>query len=154
LEQQLEQYRRELTGSALQDLGSPSKRRGRREETDVAAWRGYERFEGRSALRSGLDRCDQRVLRHDLRARQTCTPDGPGGAPAPEAANLHPLPEVTWLEPIPSTMLSLRGRSAEATMARETVILDSSRPSLQHRRPGSERFLILARASMAAKEVD
>jgi RNA polymerase sigma-70 factor (ECF subfamily) len=56
LEQQLERYRRDLTGYCYRMLGSPFEAEDAVQETMLRAWRGYERFEGRSGLRSWLYR--------------------------------------------------------------------------------------------------
>src|SRR3954452_23014455 len=48
----LEQYRKELTGYCYRMLGSGFEADDAVQETMVRAWRGLDRFEGRSALRS------------------------------------------------------------------------------------------------------
>jgi RNA polymerase sigma-70 factor, ECF subfamily len=54
LEPQLERHRRELTSYCRRMLGSTSEAEDAVQETLVRAWRGLDRFEGRSALRSWL----------------------------------------------------------------------------------------------------
>ena len=49
---ELEQYRRELTGYCYRMLASPFEAEDAVQETMIRAWRAYDRFEGRSALRS------------------------------------------------------------------------------------------------------
>src|SRR2546421_12528620 len=56
LERQLEQHRGELIGYCYRMLGSPFEAEDAVQDTFLRAWRGYERFEGRAALRSWLDR--------------------------------------------------------------------------------------------------
>ena len=53
LERQFEQHRVELTAYCYRMLGS-TEAEDAVQETFIRAWRGYERFEGRSALRSWL----------------------------------------------------------------------------------------------------
>src|ERR671931_127923 len=51
LEGRLEQHRAELTGYCYRMLGSPFEAEDAVQETFIRAWRGFERFEGRAALR-------------------------------------------------------------------------------------------------------
>src|SRR5581483_6667324 len=54
VEQQLEQYRGQLTGYCYRMLGSPFEAEDAVQETMLRAWRGHSGFEGRAALRSWL----------------------------------------------------------------------------------------------------
>src|ERR671910_166479 len=84
LEQQLEQYRSELTGYCYRMLASPFEAEDAVQETFLRAWRGYDRFEGRAALRSWLYRIATNVCLDLIGARERrARALGPGAPRAP-----------------------------------------------------------------------
>src|SRR5207237_3338846 len=70
----LEQYRRELTGYCYRMLGSVFEADDAVQETMVRAWRGIDAFEGRSAVRSWLYRIATNVCLDMLRGRPRRAP--------------------------------------------------------------------------------
>jgi RNA polymerase sigma-70 factor (ECF subfamily) len=135
LEDRLEEHRAELTAYCYRMLGSPFDAEDAVQEALVRAWRSYDGFEGRAALRSWLYRIATNVCLDALdgRKRRARPMDlGPAGAPALE--NLRELPEVTWIEPMPDP--------AEATVERETIRL-AFVAALQHLPPRQRAVLIL-----------
>src|ERR1700694_232698 len=90
LEGQLEGYRSELTGYCYRMLGSPFEAEDAVQETLLRAWRGFERFEGRAALRSWIYRIATNVSLDMVAGRHR--PDRPmdlGPAQAPVVENAH-----------------------------------------------------------------
>jgi RNA polymerase sigma-70 factor (ECF subfamily) len=125
LERQLEAHRRELTGYCYRMLGSPFEADDAVQDTMLRAWRSFDRFEGRSALRSWLYRIATNVCFDMLAARsRRARPMDLGPAGEPVADNLHVLPEATWIEPMPDRLvLAEDGDPADLAMTRETVRL-------------------------------
>ena len=84
-------------------LGSAFEAEDAVQETMLRAWRGFERFEGRAALRSWLYRIATNVCLDMLsgRERRARPMDlGPAGD-GRRARSATPLAEATWIEPIP-----------------------------------------------------
>src|SRR5580658_5428058 len=67
---QLEEYRRELTGYCYRMLGSGSEADDAVQETMLRAWRAADGFEGRSSVRSWLYRIAANICVDMLRSRQ------------------------------------------------------------------------------------
>src|SRR3982074_2329551 len=98
LDRTLEQHRAELTGYCYRMLGSPFEAEDAVQDTFLRAWRGIDRFEGRSALRSWLYRIATNVCLDMLGGRpRRARPVDMGPASAPEESNLNTLPEATWM---------------------------------------------------------
>jgi RNA polymerase sigma-70 factor (ECF subfamily) len=124
-------------------LGSVFEAEDAVQETMLRAWRSYDRFEGRAALRSWLYRIATNVCFDALSARKRRAMPidlGPAGTVESE---LHELPEATWLEPIPDArVVSADGDPAQIAAARETIRL-AFVAALQHLPPRQRSVLIL-----------
>ena len=135
LETRLEQHRRELTAYCYRMLASSFEAEDAVQETFIRAWRGYERFEGRAALRSWLYRIATNVCLDMLNGRERrARPMDLGPAQEPIASNLNVLPEVTWIQPIPDPAVEVESR--------ETIRL-AFVAALQHLPPRQRASLIL-----------
>ena len=139
--EQLEAYRVELTAYCYRMLGSVDAEDAV-QETFIRAWRAYEGFEGRSALRSWVYRIATNVCFDmlDSRKRRARPMDlGPSGEPIVE--NLR-TPDQLWIEPMPDGLVVPEGDPAAVAEARETVKL-AFVAALQHLPPRQRAAVIL-----------
>src|SRR5918911_2645420 len=98
----IEAHRASLTGHCYRMLGSPFDAEDAVQETMIRAWRGLDRFEARSALRSWLYRIATNVCLDMLKAgKRRARPMDLGPAGEPLVENLNVPEEITWIEPIP-----------------------------------------------------
>jgi RNA polymerase sigma-70 factor (ECF subfamily) len=145
LDAALDGYRRELTGYCYRMLGAAFEADDAVQETFLRAWRSYDRFEGRSSLRSWLYRIATNVCFDALSARKRRErPMGLGGPQAPEAENLgQVLPEETWVEPVPDDrVLPREGDPAQVAVGRESIRL-AFVAALQYLPPKQRAVLLL-----------
>ena len=143
LESVLEGYRRELTGFCYRMLGSAFDAEDAVQETFVRAWRSFDRFEGRSSVRSWLYRIATNVSLDMLNGRERrARPMDLGPSREPVVENLNTLPEVTWIEPMPDGRVIPEGDPAEVAVAHETIRL-AFVAALQHLPPRQRAVLIL-----------
>ena len=143
LEQQLEEQRKALTGYCYRMLGSPFEAEDAVQETMLRAWRGFDAFEGRAALRSWLYRIATNVCLDMLKGRERrALPMDFGPSQEPIEANLNTRPEVTWIHPIPDSALAAEADPADVAVAHETIRL-AFVAALQHLPPRQRAVLIL-----------
>ncbi|MFG2683793.1 sigma-70 family RNA polymerase sigma factor [Streptomyces sp. NPDC048392] len=144
LDSALEKHRTELTGYCYRMLGSSFEAEDAVQDTLVRAWRSYDKFEGRSSLRSWLYRiatnvCLDMLTAGNKRARPMDLTDS---TPLAQAA-LSPRPDHTWLEPMPDARVLPRAADpAEAAVAKESVRL-AFMAALQQLPPKQRAVLIL-----------
>ncbi|MDX2559769.1 sigma-70 family RNA polymerase sigma factor [Streptomyces sp. TX20-6-3] len=141
---QLDKYRRELTGYCYRMLGSSFEAEDAVQDTMVRAWKAIDSFEGRSSLRSWLYRIATNVCLDALNAGNRRARPMDLTAPTPVAqAQLVKQPEITWLEPVPDgRVLPSVADPAETAVSRETVRL-AFVAALQHLPPKQRAVLIL-----------
>ncbi|WP_227980011.1 sigma-70 family RNA polymerase sigma factor [Nocardia spumae] len=136
-----QRYRTELFTYCYRMLGSPHDADDAVQETYLRAWRGYDNFQGRAALRTWLYRiatraCLQAIQRRARRAY-------PSGLGPPVTEPTGPLPprraEIAWVEPVSDSALD----PAEVAAARHTTRL-AFIAALQHL-PGRQRAVLILR---------
>jgi RNA polymerase sigma-70 factor (ECF subfamily) len=144
LEALLDGHRAELTAYAYRMLGSSFEAEDAVQETMIRAWRGLDRFEGRSALRSWLYRIATNVCLDMLKGRhRRARPMDLGPAGTAEVPLGDPLSEGAWIEPIPDgQVLPEDGDPAELAESRESIRL-AFVAALQHLPPRQRAVLIL-----------
>jgi RNA polymerase sigma-70 factor (ECF subfamily) len=144
LELQLEHHRVELTGYAYRMLGSAFEAEDAVQETLLRAWRSYDGFEGRAALRSWLYRIATNVCLDMLTGRERrARPMDLAPAKTADAPLDGGLSEGNWILPIPDgRVLPAGGDPAEAVESRESVRL-AFVAALQHLPPRQRAVLIL-----------
>jgi RNA polymerase sigma-70 factor (ECF subfamily) len=141
----LEQYRRELTGYCYRMLGSVFEADDAVQETMVRAWKNLGSFEGRSAVRSWVYRIATNVCLDMLRGRQRralAMDLGPAGRA--DAFHGATRDESAWVTPVPDArVMPEAGDPAELAEARESVRL-AFVTALQHL-PARQRAVLILR---------
>src|SRR5713226_1688762 len=114
LELRLEQHRVELTAYCYRMLGSAFEAEDAVQETLIRAWRSFDRFEGRAALRSWLYRIATNVCLDLLKGRERrIRPMDLGPAVEPIESNLNARSAKEWIEPIPENLIAPEKDPAE-----------------------------------------
>lgn len=105
------------------------------QETLLRAWKAYDRFEGKSSMRTWLHRIATNACLSALEGRQRRPlPTGLGGSSADPTAELVERREVPWLEPLPDPSVIVGSR--------ESVRL-AFVAALQHLSPRQRAVLLL-----------
>ncbi len=152
----VEPYRRELHAHGYRMLGSPDDAEEAIQDTLLRAWRGLERFEGRSSLRTWLYRIATNVCLTRIERRPPRTLPLEHGPPSdPYSSDRWGAVEAGWVEPLADA--ELRGVTVPAgpdvrVELRESIEL-AFLAALQHL-PGTQRAVLLLRdvLGFSAKE--
>jgi RNA polymerase sigma-70 factor, ECF subfamily len=137
-----EPYRRELLAHCYRMTGSLHDAEDLVQETFLRAWKAYDRFEGKSSVRTWLHRIATNTCLTALEGRaRRPLPTGLGAPSSDPAGELVERTEVPWLEPLPD--------SADAPADPLTIV--STRESvrlafvaaLQHLSPRQRAVLVL-----------
>ena len=141
----VEPFRGELIAHCYRMLGSVHDAEDLVQETYLRAWRSYDKFEGRSSVRTWMYKIATNVCLTALdgRARRPM-PTGLGQPASDPRGTLESRPEVTWLEPLPDRVV-WGGRQDEpeaTTLDRESVRL-AFVAALQHLTPPQRAAVVL-----------
>jgi RNA polymerase sigma-70 factor, ECF subfamily len=138
-----DRYRRELLAHCYRMLGSVHEAEDLVQETYLRAWRAYDRFEGRSSLRTWLYRIATSACLTALESRnRRPLPTGLGAPKSDPAGELAQNTEVPWLEPVPDALVGAGSDPATVVTSRESVRL-ALIAALQHLPPRQRAVLIL-----------
>jgi RNA polymerase sigma-70 factor (ECF subfamily) len=143
LERAFQDHRRDLTGYCYRMLGSGSEAEDAVQETLVRAWKAYDRFEGRSSLKSWLYRIATNVCLDMHRTPQRrARPMDLGPSSTVATAVLRPQPENTFVLPVADErVIDTDGDPAAVAEARETIRL-AFVAALQHL-PARQRAVLI-----------
>ena len=134
-----EPYRRELLAHCYRMTGSLHDAEDLVQETLLRAWKAYDRFEGKSSVRTWLHRIATNTCLTALENRKRRPlPTGLGAPSSDPTAELVEGSEVPWLEPFPEPA----GDPASIVGSRESVRL-AFVAALQHLPPRQRAVLVL-----------
>jgi RNA polymerase sigma-70 factor (ECF subfamily) len=137
-------FRRELLAHCYRMLGSVHDAEDLVQETYIRAWRAYDRFEGRSSMRTWLHRIATRVCLTALESRgRRPLPTGLGAPSSDPTGELVEQPEVPWLEPVPDAMVTSEVADPAAIVASRETLRLAFVAALQHLPPRQRAVLIL-----------
>jgi len=156
-ERLVEPYRRELHAHCYRMLGSLHDTEEAMQEAMLRIWKGLDRFEGRSALRSWLYRiATNTCLDLIARRKRRLLPAEYGPKADPQAPPGEPVAEGVWIEPYPDEMLEVEDgyASPDATYEEREAVELAFVAAMQHLPPRQRAVLILREVlGFSAKEV-
>jgi RNA polymerase sigma-70 factor (ECF subfamily) len=149
-----EQYRAELTAYCYRMLGSGFEADDAVQETLVRAWRSFDKFEGRSTLRSWLYRIASNVCFDMLKGRRRrALPMDLMDVGRADGPVVTPTTEDMWLGPIPDRrVLSTDDDPAVAAEVRESVRL--AFVAALHHLPARQRAVLILREVLKWKATE
>ncbi|BBX10608.1 RNA polymerase sigma factor [Mycolicibacterium aichiense] len=156
---QAEPYRRELLAHCYRMTGSLHDAEDLVQETFLRAWKSYDRFEGKSSVRTWLHRIATNTSLTALEGRQRRPlPTGLGAPSSNPTDDLVERAEVPWLEPLPDSLYDDPADPSVIVGSRESVRL-AFVAALQHLSPRQRAVLVLRdvlqwRAAEVADAID
>lgn len=157
-----EPFRRELLAHCYRLLGSVDDAEDLVQETYLRAWRAYDRFEGRSSVRTWLYQIATNAcltaLQHRSRRPLPSGLGGPGGAggaggPAGKGATAERQAEIAWLQPIPDALVTPESEDPAAVVVSRESLRLALIASFQYL-PPRQRAVLLLREVLALPAAD
>ena len=137
-------FRGELLAHCYRMLGSADEAEDLVQETYLRAWRSYDRFEGRSSVRTWLYRIATNVCLTAIGRRgRRPLPSGLGGPAQDAQTPLVAGPEVPWLQPFPTALLAGEREDPASVVASRAGIRLAFVAALQYLSARQRAILIL-----------
>lgn len=138
-----QRYRRELLAHCYRMTGSLHDSEDLVQETYLRAWKAYDKFEGKSSVRTWLHRIATNTCLTALEGRQRRPlPTGLGGPASEPTDELNVRTEVPWLEPLPDVSGEDPTDPSVIVGSRESVRL-AFVAALQHLSPRQRAVLVM-----------
>ena len=140
-----EPFRRELLAHCYRMLGSIQDAEDLVQETYLRAWRSYDRFEGRSSVRTWRYQIATNSCLTELaRSSRRVLPSGLGDSePDPNARPEASGTDVSWLQPVPDSLVTPESADPAAIVAAREGLRLALIASLQHLPPRQRAVLVL-----------
>lgn len=138
-----QRYRRELLAHCYRMTGSLHDAEDLVQETYLRAWKAYDKFEGKSSIRTWLYRIatNTSLTSIDGRKRRPL-PSGLGAPSSDPSGDINERHEITWLEPLPDAPHDDPSDPSVIVESRESVRL-AFVAALQHLSPRQRAVLVL-----------
>lgn len=153
----VESHRRELHAHCYRMLGSVHDAEDALQDAMLRAWKGLERFEGRSSPRSWLYKIATNTCLDEIAKRpKRVLPMDYGPATEAHVGAGQPLVESVWVEPYPDEQLGIgAGASAPAAHYEQRESLELAFIAALQHLPASQRAVLIMREVLgfSAKEV-
>lgn len=138
-----QRYRRELLAHCYRMTGSLHDAEDLVQETYLRAWKSYDKFEGKSSIRTWLYRIATNTCLTSIEGRKRRPlPTGLGAPASDPTADIAEHHEISWLEPLPDAPRDDPSDPSVIVESRESVRL-AFIAALQHLSPRQRAVLVL-----------